>query len=103
VKAKELVQYALVTPREIDADPVSFDNKPVEIGITKDDYDAYSVVTVGDPTRTRAIIIRLDTATSMLLKHTNPSGKLRIRGTARVSGNPSALSIGVDSAEALEN
>ena len=34
---------------------------------------------------------------------TTPTDKLRIRGTARVPGNPSALSIVVDSAEAVES
>lgn len=114
------VQYAPITPQTIDADHALLDNKLLELtitearpsssnptlfpaGMTSDDYAAYSVATVGDATRTHvAIIVRLDTAASKLLNHTNPSDKLRIRGTARVPGNPSALSIVVDSAEALD-
>ena len=73
-------------------------------GTTSDDYVAYSVATAGDATRTRvAIVVRLDTAASKLLDGTTPTDKLRIRGTARVPGNPSALSIVVDSAEAVES
>jgi hypothetical protein len=119
VRSRAGVEYARVTPQAIDADHASLDNKTVELevtearsssanqslfpaGTTSDDYVAYSVATVGDATRTRiAIIVRLDTAASKLLSHTNPSDKLRIRGTARVPGNPSALSIVVDSAEAV--
>jgi len=111
------VEYALVTPQAIDADPVSLDNRAVELdvtearssstdpalyptGITSDDYAAYSVATAGDATRTRvAILVKLDTAASKLLDHTNLTDKLRVRGTARVPGNPRALSIVVDKAE----
>ena len=121
VRTHAEVTYTPVTPQAIDADHASLDNKPVELevtearssssnpsyfptGITSDDYDAYSVTTVGDAIRTRvAIIVRLDTAASKLLNHTKPSDKLRIRGTARIPGNPSGLSIVVDSAEAVEN
>jgi hypothetical protein len=120
VRAKAQIQYASITAQQIDADPASFDNKPVEIevrearssssnagafpaGITKDDYDAYSVVTAGEPTRTRiAILVRRDTATSKLLGRTTRADTLRVRGIARVPGNASALSIVIDTAEVVE-
>ncbi len=121
VRARAEVQYAPITPQAIDADHASLENKPVEMAITEarssstnpslfptgttsDDYEAYSVATVGDATRTRmVIIVRRDTTASKLLNRTTPTDKLRIRGTARIPGNPSALSIVVDSAEAMEN
>jgi hypothetical protein len=120
-RSRAEVEYTRVTPQAIDADHASLDNKAVELEVTEirsssanqslfpagtssDDYVAYSVATLGDAIRTRvAIIVRLDTAASKLLDHTNPSDKLRIRGTARVPGNPSALSIVVDRAEAVES
>jgi hypothetical protein len=45
--------------------------------------------------------VRLDTAASKLLDRTKPTDKLEIRGTARVPVNPSALSIVVESVEAV--
>lgn len=120
VRARAEIQYAPITPQAIDADHASLDNKPVELlvtetrsssnqsifpeGMTDDDYAAYSVATVGDVTRTRiAILVRLDTTASKVLNRVNTSDKLRIRGTARVPANPSALSIVVDSAGTLES
>jgi len=115
------VEYTPITPEAIDADHAALDNKAVELevtearssssnpslypaGTTSDDYVAYSVATPGDATHTRiAIIVKLDTAVSKVLDRTTPTDKLRIRGTARVPGNPSALSIVVDSAEAVES
>ncbi len=120
-QAKPTVAYTPITPQSIDADHASLDKQSVELevtearssyanpswfpsGTTSDDYTAYTVATAGDATRTRiAIVVRLDTAASKLLDRTTPTDKLRIRGTARVPGNPSALSIVVDSAEAVES
>jgi hypothetical protein len=120
-RSQASVEYTQITPQSIDADHASLDNKSVELevtearssssnpslypaGTTSDDYVAYSVAAAGDTTRTRiAIVVRLDTAASKLLDHTTPTDRLRIRGTARVPGNPSALSIVVDSAEAVES
>jgi len=120
-QAKPNIAYMPITPQAIDADHASLDNQSVELevtearssyanpswfpsGMTSDDYTAFTVATAGDATRTRiAIVVRLDTAASKLLDRTTPTDKLRIRGTARVPGNPSALSIVVDSAEAVEN
>jgi hypothetical protein len=114
------VQYTPLTPQEIDADHSLLDNMPVELeitdarsysnnpslfpsGMTKDDYDAYSITTTGESTRTRvAIVVRLDTAASKLLNRITPTDRLRVRGTARIPGNPEALSIVVDTAEAVE-
>lgn len=105
------VEYTPITSEAIDADHAALDNKAVELeiteagssssnpslfptGITSDDYVAYSVPTPGDATRTRiGLVVRLDTAASNLLDRTVPADKLRVRGTARVPGNPSALSI----------
>jgi hypothetical protein len=119
--ARAEIQYAQITPQAIDVDHASLDNKPVELevtearssstnpslfpaGTTRDDYEAYSVATVGDATRTRiAIIVRLDTAASKVLDRTTPTDKLRIRGTARVPLDPGGLSIVVDTAEAVES
>jgi hypothetical protein len=120
-QAKLAVEYTPITPQAIDADHGALDNQPVELeitdarssyanpswfpsGTTSNDYAAFTVATVADATRTRiAIVVRLDTAASKLLDRTTPTDKLRIRGTARVPGNPSALSIVVDSAEAVES
>lgn len=120
-QAKLAVEYTPITPQAIDADHASLDNQLVELevtearssyanpswfpaGTTSNDYAAYTVATVSDATRTRiAIVVRLDTATSKLLDRAVPTDKLRVRGTARVPGNPSALSIVVDSAEAVES
>jgi Right handed beta helix region len=114
------IQYTQVTPQAIDADHASLDNKAVDLQVTairssssnpslfptgtaSDDYMAYSVTTVSGDTRTPiAIIVRLDTAASKLLNHTNPTDKVRIRGTARIPANPHGLSIIVDNAEAVE-
>lgn len=113
------IAYTAITPQAIDADHASLDNQPVELevtdarvsyanpswfpsGMTSEDYAAYTVATAGDATRTRvAIVVRLDTAASKLLDRTVPTDKLRVRGTARVPGNSSLLSIVVDSAEAV--
>ncbi len=118
---RRIVEYTPITPQVIDADHASLDNKAVELevteassysnnpslfptGTTSDDYVAYSVSTPGDATRTRlAIVVQLDTAASKLLDRTVPTDKLRIRGTARVPGNPSMLSIVVDTAERVES
>ncbi|HEY1892787.1 MAG TPA: right-handed parallel beta-helix repeat-containing protein [Steroidobacteraceae bacterium] len=114
------ITYAIVTAQVIDADHAALDHQPVELqvtevrnsstnpswfpaGMTKDDYDAYSVATPGEATRTRlALIVRMDTNVSKLVSRFTPTQKLRIRGTARVPANPGALSIVVDSAEAVE-
>jgi hypothetical protein len=114
------VRYTRITPQTIDANHASLDNQAIELevtevrsssanpslfpaGISSNDYSAYSIATVGDSTRTRiAIIVQLDTAASKILNRTVPTDKLRIRGTARIPANPSALSIVVDSAENIE-
>lgn len=121
VRARAEIQYASVTPQDIDSDLASLDNKPVELAITEtrsssynpslfppgmssDEYIAYSVATAGEATRIRVtLIVRLDTAVSKLMGRINNNDKLRIRGTARALGNPNALSIVVDSAEILES
>jgi hypothetical protein len=48
-----------------------------------------------------AIFVRRDTAASKLLNRATPTDKLRIRGTARIPRDPSAVSIVADSAEAV--
>jgi hypothetical protein len=119
VHARTEILYTRITTQAIDTDHASLDNKPVELEITQprfsssnpsqypadltsEDYDAYSVTIVGDESRTRvAIIVRRDTAVSKLLNRTTPTDKLRIRGTARIPRNPSALSIVADSAEPM--
>ena len=118
-RAQREVQYAKLTPQAIDAGHAAWDNKSVEllvtqsgsnssnssyfpVGLSSDDYDSYSAATVGDPTRVRlAILVRLDTAASKVVRHTTSSDKLRICGTARVPLNTSALSIVVDTAEVV--
>jgi hypothetical protein len=120
-QSKPDIAYAAITAQAIDADHASLDNQPVELevtearlsyanpswfpsGMTSEDYAAYTIATAGDPTRTRvAIVVRLDTAASKLLDRTVPTDKLRVRGIARVPGNPGVLSIVVDSAEAVES
>ena len=120
-RSQSSAEYQAITPQAIDADHAALDNKAVELdvtearssagnqsifpaGISDDDYAAYNVSTVGEATRTRvAIVVRLDTASSKLLDRTVPTDRLRIRGTARVPANPGALSIVVDSAEAVES
>jgi hypothetical protein len=117
--AREEVQYTLITPTLIDADHAALDSKRVELEITdarssaanralypsgfsSGDYSAFSVTTAGETTRTRlALIVRLDTGASKVLDRTVSADKLRIRGTARIPENPSALSIVVDSAELI--
>src|ERR1041385_6166304 len=114
------IRYTQVTPDVIDSDHASLDNMAVDLevtavrsssynpslfpaGTTSDDYIAYSVTTVSGDTRTPiSIIVRLDTAASKFFNHTNPTDRVRIRGTARIPGNPRALSIVVDNAEAVE-
>jgi hypothetical protein len=118
-QSKPDVAYTAITSQTIDADYASLDHQPVELeitearssyanpswfpsGMTSEEYAAYTVATAGDASRTRvAIIVRLDTAASKLLGRTVPTDRLRVRGTARVPGNPSVLSIVVDSAEAV--
>ncbi len=113
------LQYAKLTPQAIDLDRASFDNKAVELEITQSrstagnssympadltstDYDAYSITTVGDATRTRmALIVRRDTSEAKLLNRAKPTDKLRIRGTARIPRDTGALSIVADTAEAV--
>jgi hypothetical protein len=117
--ARNEVQYVLITPQLIDADHAALDSKPVELeitdarsspanralypeGLASGDYSAFSVTTTGEATRTRlALIVRLDTRVSKVLDRTVSADKLRVRGTARIPGNPGALSIVVDSAELI--
>jgi hypothetical protein len=114
------ITYTIITAQAIDADHAALDDQPVELlvteaqsasrnpswfpaGMTKDDYDAYSIATPGEATRTRlALIVRMDTNVSKLVSRIAPTAKLRVRGIARVPANTSALSIVVDSAEAVE-
>ena len=118
-QAQAEIQYAKLTPQVIDLDRASLDHKPVELEITQPrssagnssylpadliaaDYDAYSITTVGDATRTRmALIVRRDTNESKLLNRAKPTDKLRIRGTARIPRDTGALSIVADTAEAM--
>ena len=115
------VEYRAITAQTIDVDHASLDYKAVELEVTEarssagnqsvfpngmsdDSFVAYNVSTSGESTRTRiAILVRLDTAASKLLDRAVPTDRLRIRGTARVPLNPGALSIVVDSAEAVES
>jgi hypothetical protein len=115
------VEYRAITAQAIDVDHASLDYKAVELEVTEarssagnesvfpngmsdDNFVAYNVSTIGESTRTRiAILVRLDTAASKLLDRAVPTDRLRIRGTARVPINPGALSIVVDSAEAVES
>lgn len=117
---KPQVQYTQLTAQQIDAGPSALDNMAVELevrearststnpslfpaGTTTDDYAAYSVTITGDATRTRiAIIVRLDTAASKLLDSITQTDTLRIRGTARATRDPNALSIIVDNAQREE-
>ncbi|MCU1305910.1 MAG: hypothetical protein JWN45_605, partial [Acidobacteriaceae bacterium] len=117
---KPQVQYTQLTAQQIDAGPAALDNMAVELevrearssstnpsvfpaGTTTDDYAAYSVTITGDATRTRiAIIVRLDTAASKLLDRITQTDTLRIRGTARATRDPNALSIIVDNAQREE-
>jgi len=119
VQAQAEMQYAKLTPQAIDLDRASWDNKPVELEITEPrassgnssylpadltstDYDAYSITTVGDATRTRmALIVLRDTSESKLLNRAKPADKLRIRGTARIPRDTGALSIVADTAEVI--
>ena len=69
-------------------------------GTEKNNFTAYSVATTGGDTRTRiAIIVKLDTAASKLISRGASNDVFRIRGTAFVPGDSSALSIVVDAAE----
>jgi hypothetical protein len=120
VRAPAEIQYTRVTPQEIDAGPALLDNRPVELEITaahscstdrsyfptgtaNDDYDAYSVAAAGGATRTRiAIVVRRDTAASKLLNRATPADALRVRGAARIPPDSGALSIVVDTAEAVD-
>jgi len=114
------ITYANVAAQAIDANHAALDNQPVELqiaelryssnnpswfpaGMTQDDYDAYSVSMPGEATRTRlALLVRMDTNVSKLVSRLTPTQKVRVRGTARVPANPGALSIVVDSAEAVD-
>jgi hypothetical protein len=118
--AKPQVQYTQISAQQIDAGPAALDNMAVELevretrsssanpslfpaGTTTDDYAAYSVTLAGDAARTRiAIIVRLDTATSKLLDRITATDTLRIRGIARATPDPNALSIVVDNAQREE-
>ena len=54
-------------------------------------------------TRTRlAIVVKLDTAASNLMRRMNARDKVRVLGTAHTKSDSSSLSIVVDSAEILE-
>jgi hypothetical protein len=110
-------EYKRITSQEIDADRASLNNKAIELDVTqvrdsstnsslfpagteKNNFTAYSVATTGGDTRTRiAIIVKLDTAASKLISRGASNDVFRIRGTAFVPGDSSALSIVVDAAE----
>lgn len=119
--ARPEVKYAQLTSQQIDAGTAALDNMAVELevretrlsshnptlfpaGIAEDDYAAYSVTVTGDATRVRvAIIVRLDTAGSKLLDRVNPTDTLHVRGTARATRDPNALSIVVDNVQRVES
>jgi hypothetical protein len=114
---RAVLEYRRITSQEIDAERSSLNNKPIELDVTQardsstnsslfpadtesDNFAAYSVTTAGGDTRTRiAIIVRLDTAASKLISRSASNDVFRIRGTAFVPGDSSALSIVVDAAE----
>jgi hypothetical protein len=114
------LQYAQLTAQQIAAGPAALDNMAVELdvrearsssmnsslfptGTAQNDYAAYSVTMAGDATRIRlAIIVRLDTAGSKVLDRVGPADTLRVRGIARATGDPNALSIIVNNVERLE-
>jgi hypothetical protein len=118
--AQPEIQYAQLTSQQIDAGPAALDNVAVELevrearssshnptlfpdGIAEDDYAAYSVTVTGDATRTRVtIIVCLDTAASKLLDRVSPTDTLHVRGTARATRDPNALSIIVDNVQRVE-
>ncbi|MCU1255671.1 MAG: hypothetical protein JWM83_1970 [Candidatus Angelobacter sp.] len=120
IQTRVAVDYTRITSQEIDANHASLNNKPVELDVTqardsstnpslfpagteRDNFDAYSVIPVDGATRTRiAIIIRLDTAASKLIRCRTSTDTLRIRGTVCATGDSGALSIVVDTAEAAE-
>ena len=110
------VQYLPLSPEMFTGELTAFDGKAVEVEVgetresstnpanfpaamTKDDYAAFSALVLGTSARI-SLVARLDTNVSKALSRITSNDKLRIRGTARVLGNPRALAIVADSAEA---
>ena len=119
-RAQAAVRYTKLMPEQIDTGLVLLDNQAVELevsqfrdssrdpsyfpaGTSNNDYYALLVAMAASATHTRiAIVVARDTGASKQLSRISPTDTLRIRGTARVVSNHTALSIIVDSAELVE-
>ena len=110
-----MIEYArFQRGTDLDANRESLDNKAIEVDVTelresstnpslfpagtdKNDFTAYSVTAAEGETRTRlSIVVKDDTSASKLARSRVPTDKLRVRGSAHITGSVNGLSILVD-------